>query len=150
MSLHFEKHAAKGNEFVNRLAARLGDEENRDRAGRVLRCVLHALRERLTVAESFQLLAQLPMVIKALYIEGWQPGRYHPKIKTLHELSEEVMRLDGISTWRDFSGVPDAIEGIEAVIKTIADYVTAGELHDIIAVLPEDMKESFTVWSHTP
>ena len=150
MSLHFEKHAAKGNEFVNRLATRLGDPDNRDRAGRVLRCVLHALRERLTVEESFQLLAQLPMVIKALYIEGWQPGRHHHKIKTLHELSEEVMRLDGMSAWRDFSGVPDAIEGIEAVIKTIADYVTAGELHDIIAVLPEDMKESFTVWSHTP
>lgn len=150
MSLNFEKHAAKGNEFVNRLAARLGDEDNRDRAGRVLRCVLHALRNRLTVEESFQLLAQLPMVIKALYIEGWQPSRYHTKIKTLQDLSEEVMKLDGMSAWRDFSGVSDAMDGIEAVIKTMADYVSAGELHDIIAVLPEDMKETFMVWSHTP
>jgi uncharacterized protein (DUF2267 family) len=150
MSLNFEKHAAKGNEFVNRLAARLGDEDNRDRAGRVLRCVLHTLRDRLTVEESFQLLAQLPMVIKALYIENWQPYRYHNKIKTLQELSEEVMKLDGMSAWRDFSGVSDAMDGIEAVIKTMADYVSAGELHDIIAVLPEDMKERFMVWSHTP
>jgi uncharacterized protein (DUF2267 family) len=150
MSLNFEKHAAKGNEFVNRLAARLGDEDNRDRAGRVLRCVLHTLRDRLTVEESFQLLAQLPMVIKALYIEGWQPSRYRNKIKTLQELSEEVMKLDGMSAWRDFSGVSDAMDGIEAVIKTMADYVSAGELHDIIAVLPEDMKERFMVWSHTP
>lgn len=150
MSLNFEKHAAKGNEFVNRLAARLGDIDNRDRAGRVLRCVLHTLRDRLTVEESFQLLAQLPMVIKALYIEGWQPSRYHNKIKTLQELSEEVMKLDGMSAWRDFSGVSDAMDGIEAVIKTMADYVSAGELHDIIAVLPEDMKERFMVWSHTP
>jgi uncharacterized protein (DUF2267 family) len=150
MSLNFEKHAAKGNEFVNRLAARLGDIDNRDRAGRVLRCVLHTLRDRLTVEESFQLLAQLPMVIKALYIENWQPSRYHIKIKTLQELSEEVMKLDGMSAWRDFSGVSDAMDGIEAVIKTMADYVSAGELHDIIAVLPEDMKERFMVWSHTP
>ena len=60
------------------------------------------------------------------------------------------MKLDGMSAWRDFSGVSDAMDGIEAVIKTMADYVSAGELHDIIAVLPEDMKECFMVWSHTP
>lgn len=150
MPLNFEKHAAKGNEFVNRLAARLGDPENRDRAGRVLRSVLHALRSRLTLQESFQLIAQLPMVIKALYIEGWQPTRQHEKIKTMTEFCEAVMRDDGISAWRDFSGESDAIEATEAVIKTIADYVSAGELHDIVAVLPEDMKEQFMVWSHTP
>ena len=150
MALNFEKHAAKGNEFVNRLAARLGDEDNRDRAGRVLRCVLHALRNRLTVVESFQLMAQLPMAIKALYIEGWQPFRSHEKIKTMQELGEEVVRLDGLSAWRDFSGIEDALEGLEAVIKTMADYVSAGELHDLVAVLPQDMKESFMVWSHTP
>jgi uncharacterized protein (DUF2267 family) len=150
MPLHFEKHAAKGNEFVNRLAVRLGSEGDRDRAGRVLRCVFHALRNRLTIEESFQLLAQLPMVIKALYIEGWQPARVHTKVKTLQELSEEVIREDGNSAWRDFSGVSEAMEAIEAVVKTMADYVSAGELHDIVAVLPEDMKERFMVWSHTP
>lgn len=150
MSLNFEKHAAKGNEFVNRLAVRLDDEENTDRAGRVLRCVLHSLRNRLTLEESFQLLAQLPMVIKALYIEGWQPSRTHVRVKTLHELCEEVIKEDGKSAWRDFSGVLDALDAIEAVVKTMADYVSAGELHDIVAVLPEDMKDRFIVWSHTP
>lgn len=150
MALHFEKHAAKGNEFINRLAERLGDPDNRDRAGRVLRSVLHALRNRLTLEESFQLISQLPIMIKALYIEGWQPSRQHPKIKTMKEFCEEVMRDDGLSAWRDFSGEDDAIQATEAVIKTMADYVTAGELHDIIAVLPIGMKEHFMVWSHTP
>lgn len=150
MPLNFEKHAAKGNEFVNRLAARLGDEDNIDRAGRVLRCVLHTLRSRLTIEESFQLLAQLPTAIKALYVEGWQPMRSHVKLRTLNEFGKEVIRLDGLSAWRDFSNLEDALKGIEAVVKTMADYVSAGELHDIIAVLPEDMKDSFVVWSHTP
>lgn len=150
MPLNFEKHAAKGNEFVNRLAARLGDPDDSDRAGRVLRSVLHALRNRLTLEESFQLMAQLPMVIKALYIEGWQPARQHIKIRTMEEFCAEVMRDDGLSAWRDFSGEADAIEATQAVIKTMADYVSAGELHDIIAVLPEDMKEPFMIWSHTP
>ncbi|HCW07279.1 MAG TPA: DUF2267 domain-containing protein [Cytophagales bacterium] len=148
--MNFEKHTAKGNEFVNRLATRLGDEHNRDRAGRVMRCVLHVLRNRLSVEESFQLISQLPLIIKAIYVDGWTPGKHHAKIKTITEFAEEVMRLDGTSTWRDFSSTSDALDAIEAVMKTVADYVTAGELHDIIAVLPEDMKSYFCEWAHTP
>jgi uncharacterized protein (DUF2267 family) len=150
MPLNFEKHAAKGNEFLNKLAQRLNDEENRARAGRVLRCVLRALRNLLTLEESFQFLSQLPMALKAVYVDGWKPNKYHQRIKTVQEFSEEVMKEDGFSTWKDFSGVSDAQDAIEAVMKTLADYVSAGELHDIIAILPEEMKEQFTVWVHTP
>jgi uncharacterized protein (DUF2267 family) len=50
------------------------------------------------------------------------------------------MREDGRSAWRDFSTSTDAMNACEAVMKTIADYVSAGELHQVIAVLPEDMK----------
>lgn len=150
MSLNFEKHASKGNEFLHKLAIRLGDEDNRERAGRVLRCVLRALRTLLTLEESFQFLAQLPMALKAVYVDGWNPNKYHRRIHTLREFSEEVMKEDGFSTWKDFSGVSDATDAIEAVIKTLADYVSAGELHDIIAILPEEMKEQFIEWVHTP
>ncbi len=148
--MNFEKHAAKGNEFVHRLAQHLGDEENRDRAGRVLRSVLHVLRNRLSIEESFQLISQLPMPIKAVYVDGWTPSRSFTKIKTMSEFAEEVVRTDGGSAWRDFSGINDAMDAIEAVIKTMAHYVSAGELHHIIAVLPEDMKSYFYEWSHTP
>ncbi len=70
MTLDFEKYAAKGNEFINKLAEHLNDPDNRDRAGRILRSVLRALRNRLTVEESLQLISQLPMAIKAVYVEG--------------------------------------------------------------------------------
>ncbi len=148
--MNFEKHAAKGNEFLNRLAYRLGNPDDHNRAGRVLRAVLHVLRARLSIEESFQLMAQLPMIIKAVYVDGWAPSRNHSKIKTINEFADEVMRVDGATAWRDFSGATDAFDAIEAVMKTIADYVSAGELHDIIAVLPEDMKSYFCEWAHTP
>lgn len=150
MAIHFEKHAAKGNEFVNRLATHLRDEHNRDRAGRVLRCVLKVLRDRITLEESFQLMAQLPMAIKAVYIDGWIPQRQHAQIKTMQEFAEQVMKEDGHSAWRDYSSIEDALLASEAVVKTIADYVTAGEIHQIIAVLPEDMKGFFLKSAHTP
>src|SRR5689334_6902602 len=102
--MNFEKHAAKGNEFIHRLAIRLGDGADRDRATRVLRCVLHVLRNRLSVEESFQLIAQLPMAIKAIYVDGWAPSHGHPKIKTIDEFAEAVRTEDGISVENDFPG----------------------------------------------
>lgn len=148
--MNFEKHAAKGNEFVHRLAIRLGDEKNRERAGRVLRCVLRALRNRLSLEESFQLMSQLPMAVKALYVDGWAPTRSHTRIKTIEELAEVVREEDKLSAEDDFPGISDAMDAIEAVVKTMADYVSAGELHDIVSILPSDMKSYFVEWVHTP
>jgi uncharacterized protein (DUF2267 family) len=150
MTLNFEKYAAKGNEFVNKVADRLGDVENRDRAGRVLRSVLRALRNRLSVEESLQLISQLPMAIKAVYVEGWKAHHEFYRIKTLDDFCEEVMKEDGLAAWRDFSSMEEAKEAIEAVMKTLADYVTAGELHDIIDLMPKEIKQHFMVWVHTP
>lgn len=150
MTLNFEKYAAKGNEFVNKVAVRLGDEENRDRAGRVLRSVLKALRNRITIEESLQLLSQLPMAIKSVYVEGWKVQHEFVRIKTIEDLAEEVMKEDGLSAWRDFSSTAEAIDAIEAVMKTLADYVTAGELHDVIDLMPKEIKQHFMVWVHTP
>lgn len=150
MALNFEKFAAKGNEFLNKLASRLGDEENRDRAGRVLRCVLRALRNRLTVEESLQLVSQLPMAIKAVYVDGWKIHHEFIRIKTIDDFSQEVMKEDGLSVWRDFSSIEEAKEAIEAVMKTMADYVSAGELHDVIDLMPKEIKQHFMVWVHTP
>jgi uncharacterized protein (DUF2267 family) len=69
MALDFEKYAAKGNEFVRLVAEDL--QVSHDRAGRIIRAVFHALRNRLNHEESFQLLAQLPMVLKGVYVDGW-------------------------------------------------------------------------------
>jgi uncharacterized protein (DUF2267 family) len=148
--MNFEKHAAKGNEFLNRLAWHLNDPQNKDRAGRILRSVLRALRNRLTLEESIQLMAQLPMVVKGLYVDGWAPHKSQTKIKTIEELAWEVVREDGTSAKGDFADVDDALNAIEAVMKTMADYVSPGELHNIVAVLPEDMKGYFLTWVHTP
>ncbi len=150
MTPNFEKYAAKGNEFLNKLAVRLGNVENRDRTGRVLRSVLRALRNRLSMEESLQLLSQLPMAIKSVYVDGWKIHHDFVRIKTIEDFAQEVMKEDGLSAWRDFSSIGEATDAIEAVMKTLADYVTAGELHDVIDLMPKEIKRHFTVWVHTP
>ncbi len=56
MSLNFQKYAQEGQSFINDLAKELGHPEEVARTGIVLRAVLHTLRERITISESFHLL----------------------------------------------------------------------------------------------
>ena len=61
----------------------------------VLRSVLHQLRDRLTLEEAVDLGAQLPLIVRGLFFEGWSPHRVPRKIRSkqkfLDELSEELL-----------------------------------------------------------
>ena len=52
-----------------RETAGLADENE---AFSVFRAVLHQLRDRLTINEAVQLSAQLPLIFRGVYFEGWQ------------------------------------------------------------------------------
>ncbi|MBL7849842.1 MAG: DUF2267 domain-containing protein, partial [Cyclobacteriaceae bacterium] len=86
MTIDFEKYAMKGNEFMNILARRLGDENNRDRAGRVLRHVFAVLRNHISPEESLQLLSQLPVAIKGVYVDGWTLSHAKERARTFDSL----------------------------------------------------------------
>ncbi|WP_180899834.1 DUF2267 domain-containing protein [Martelella soudanensis] len=67
----FTQAADQAQEWVNELAEDLGWSERR--AHRLLRSVLHALRDWLPEAEMADLAAQLPALVRGIYFEGWKP-----------------------------------------------------------------------------
>ncbi len=144
--MDFNKYAAKGNEFLNRLAENLGNPDNRDHAARVLRSTLHVIRDYITIEESIQLLAQLPMMLKAVYVEGWSTAEKNTRIKTIDDFAAEVIHRDGNSAWRDFSNRDEVIQHIRKVIETLASYVSSGELEDVFSVLPKEIQRTFQLW----
>jgi uncharacterized protein (DUF2267 family) len=145
MPLNFEKYAAKGNEFINALEQELGNR-GRDHAARVLKSVFRALRNRLSVNESMQFASQLPMALKSVYIDGWKPGKKQKRIQTLDDFANEVIHEDGLTAWRDFSSKEEAVMAIRAVMKTLSNYVSTGEMMDIATVFPMSMKEEVNSW----
>ncbi|MBU3713719.1 MAG: DUF2267 domain-containing protein [Ferruginibacter sp.] len=139
MSLDFEKYAAKGNEIINKLSAEL--ELPRDNAGRVMRSVLHALRNRLTIEESFQLLAQLPLVLKGVYVDGWKLTKPFSRIHYLEDFIEEVKNEDGRTADYDFDNAENSKHAIKSTFKILSYYLSEGELEDMMAVLPKALKD---------
>ncbi len=139
--MNFEKYAEKGNRFIKELARELGCPDDKKKAGRVLKAVLKALRNRLSHEESMHLLAQLPMCIKAVYVDGWKLSRTPQKIKDVSEFVDEVMRYDAARAQQDFETKDEAIKAIKAVFHVIKGHISDGEAQDIEAELPKRLKE---------
>lgn len=143
MSLNFQKYAQEGQSFVNELARELGHPEEIARTGIVLRAVLHTLRERITISESFHLLSQLPMFLKGIYADNWKFSEKPMDISTKEEFIAEVERHQQQYGEREFSWSKPTEEIIRIVFSSLGRYISDGEYEDVIAQMPENIKEIF-------
>lgn len=139
MSLHFYSYARKGYEFIDEVARELKSGDS-DKAGRMTRSVLRALRHRLTIEESFHLLAQLPMALKGIYVDGWKVSLNFRQLDHVSDFISEVVKEDDNSAWRDFSNENDVKDAIIAVFKVLSRHITDEEMKELLEVLPEDLQ----------
>jgi uncharacterized protein (DUF2267 family) len=146
MNLNFDKYARTGKEFIARLAFELGDEKDTSKASAILRATLHVLRNQSTPEESLQLLSQLPMFIKAVYVDGWKIGSPKGRIRHLNDFVTEIWRIYRDSYHgEDFKDQDECLRAVWAVCRVIADYVSDGELEDFCNTLPEELRELFEI-----
>jgi uncharacterized protein (DUF2267 family) len=138
MALDFEKYAAKGNEFVNMVADEL--QVPREMAARITRAVLHALRNRLSHEESFQLIAQLPIALKGVYADGWKYNKDFVRLNHTHDFLEEVRKEDGGQAGYDLGNDTRAQKAVAAVMKAMSYFITEGEMDDVAGMLPVELK----------
>lgn len=141
MPIDFEKHAQKGNKFLNELAEKLGDKNNTANAGRTLRAVFQALRNHLTLEENFQLLSQLPIALKGIYVHGWMPSKKQEISRKKIDFIEEVLNYTDGTTLHGVAEIEKGIKEVHIVLKTLKQFVSQGEFKDIEAVLPRQLKK---------
>jgi uncharacterized protein (DUF2267 family) len=142
MAINFNKYAEEGNLFVKKLAKILGYPDEIARTGIVLRAVLHTIRERITVSESINMIAQLPMFLKAIYVDTWK-YRAKPVRMNKEEFLKEIERHQDKYGESEFSWEKSTEEIVKIVLKELGNYITEGEWEDIMAQLPADMKKMF-------
>lgn len=141
MALHFNQYASEGNTFVKEYAKHMGFGRDTDKAGRVLSAILHALRDVIPVNESLQLIAQFPMFLKAVYVNGWSTRKTPADIKKMEEFIELVRYRCGVSAPGDLGEDDDLVERyLELTFMFLRKYVSLGEMEDVRDTLPRDLK----------
>jgi uncharacterized protein (DUF2267 family) len=128
----FDTTVQKTYDWLNELGGILSSG-NRRLLYRVLRSTLHALRDRLPTEEVAQLGAQLPMLIRGLYYEGWDPTDKPLRVRHKEEFLEPIavaLASDPI----------DAEAAARGVFQLVANRITAGELEDVKHILPAPIR----------
>lgn len=130
----FDTTLQKTQVWLNGLMAELGWQENRHRAYLALRAVLHALRDRLTVEEAVHLGAQLPMLVRGFYYEGWKVSG-----KPVRERHAEDFLAHVAAAFRGDQTVdPELVT--RAAFKVLHQHITEGEIKDIKGLLPAGLR----------
>ena len=142
MALNFNSYAAEANNFIKEYAKELMLNEDTEKAGRILSAILHGLRELISTRESLQLIAQYPMFLKAVYVNGWKIKDKKPKVKTMDDFIALVKACDSPSEINDFGYDNDLAEKyIYSTFIMLRRYTSLGELEDIRSELPKELKD---------
>jgi uncharacterized protein (DUF2267 family) len=116
------------NDLQERLAWR-----DRQRIYRALRAVLHALRDRLSVDDASHLAAQLPMLVRGFYYEG-----YHPAGKPLADRKKAEFLAHVKAEFADEGFETETV--VRAVFNVLTKHITPGEVEKVKQSLPDEIR----------
>jgi uncharacterized protein (DUF2267 family) len=91
-----DRSVEKAHVWINDTAEELGTQDSHE-AYRVLRAFLHAVRDHLSVDEAAQLSAQLPIFVRGVFYEGWDPSRTPEDAR---DLDRFLAKITGEADWR--------------------------------------------------
>jgi uncharacterized protein (DUF2267 family) len=139
----FDSTVQTTNVWLHDFMERLGLQD-RNRAYHAFRAVLHALRDRLTIEQVAALGAQLPMLMRGFYYEGWHPGGKPVKERKKEEFLAHVEK----ELKNDFDVDPELI--VRGVFQVLIEHVSPGEIETVQHLLPEEIRSLWvderTVW----
>src|SRR5690606_11509321 len=119
----FDKTIQTTNIWLKEIGEDLGPD--RQRCYSALRAVLFALRDRLTVEEAADLSAQLPMLIRGIFYEGFRPSTMPQRIRTRDEF------LAKINEHLQYVRPIGAEEAARAVFRVLEKNIQGGEMNDV-------------------
>jgi uncharacterized protein (DUF2267 family) len=107
-------------------------KELRNQSYAALRAVLHAVRDGLTVEETAQLGAQLPMLVRGIFYAEWDSSKM-----PLKQNREEFMQRVRDQFPYQIEG---GIEQLECTVRqALRRYIADGEWDDVKSAMPKDL-----------
>lgn len=128
----FDKTLQTTNIWLNEIVAELGPD--RQVAWKALSVVLHKLRDRLPVELSAHLGSQLPLLVRGVYYDQYQPGKQPANRDGDAEFLDEVAR------WMSDIRPVDPEAAVKAVFGVPARHVEAGQVEKVRNALPQNLR----------
>ena len=139
--LNFETFAQDAHKYINDLAQDLGHPEEKNRVLQIWRAVLHAVRDRIHLGESFQIMDPLPMILKGIYVEGWKYNEKPPlNYETMEEMKTEVENLQRRYGEEDFPWKKSTEEIIAITIGSLKKFLQGNQVEQILNQMPKEIK----------
>jgi uncharacterized protein (DUF2267 family) len=132
-----DRSVEKAHIWINDLADELGTED-RQHAYRVWRAYLHAVRDHLSVDEAAQLAAQLPIFVRGVFYEGWDPSGTPDRSR---DVGSFLRRIAGEAL---LAGETEASLAATAATRVLSRHVSSGEAENVLHMLPEHVRELLT------
>ena len=133
----FDTTLQETNHWLKRVMEEL-ETDDRKLAFTALRATLHALRDRIGPANAVHLGAQLPMLLRGAYYEGWR----------LSETPTHERHLDGFLAHIDANLPRNAQigsgEAARATFSVVAECLDSGEVDKLMQLLPLEIRSLST------
>lgn len=121
-------------EWINELRERLDWTSSKD-ALRLMRVTLAQIRDHISHEEVAQLSAQMPLLVRGMFFEGWSPARTPDRDRSADTFIGGIERqLIEVLDWR-------GPEDITAVFRLLESRISDGEIADVKANLPKHIRE---------
>lgn len=130
----FDHAIQKADTWIRDMKRELGTDDPRQ-AYHALAAALHTLRDRLRVDEAAQLGAQLPLLVRGLFFEGWHPASTPVHVRRPEEIIARFEQKSG-----DGHGL-DAERSMAAMFEVLRRHVSQGELESLAHVLPRSLAD---------
>lgn len=129
----FNRTIQESNLWLKRLEDKLPGAD-RHAAYLVLRAVLHALRDRIGPDNAVNLGAQLPVLVRGIYYEGWRlhgtPSKERHKAEFLAHVGRELKGFPA----------PDIENSVRSVFELLWEKIDPGEVAKLLELFPAELR----------
>ncbi len=138
MSMNFENYQKEAMTWLHGLCDYLGIQDEM-KAARIFRAVLHAIRDRIPAGEAIHLAAQLPIVWKGIYFDGFTLRDEPVRIRHEEEWLEFIRSKDASAEMADFPTLEHVHYAFQDVMKFLRSRISEGQYNQVAQALHSEL-----------
>ncbi len=132
----FDKTLQETNHWLKLMMVELQTDDRRT-AYVALRAALHAVRDRVGAMNAVHLAAQLPMLLRGAYYEGWRPSETPTRERHLEDFADHV------ASFLPADRKADSAQAARASFAVMSRCLDRGEMLKLRGLLPH---EALNLW----